>query len=67
MAKKSAPSKAAAPAKTVTKSINRKRRNALERKCLPKTYKALFAGAGKETFRALLKAWQDGRKKVSAA
>lgn len=64
MAKKPAQA-AAAPAKAVTKTINRKRRNALERKCLPKALKTLYANSGKETFRAVLKAWQDGRKKTA--
>lgn len=66
MAKKPAQA-ATATAKAVTKVINRKRRNALERKCLPRTLKIMFAGSGKETFRSLLKAWQEGRKKVAAA
>lgn len=64
MAKKPAQA-AAAPAKAVTKTINRKRRNALERKCLPKALKILFANSGRETFRSVLKAWQDGRKKTA--
>ncbi len=63
MAKKPAP--AAAPAKVATKSVNRNRRNANERKCLPKALKIQFAGSGRETFRSLLKAWQDSRKKAA--
>ena len=55
-----------APAKASTKTISRKRRNALERKCLPKSMKVLFANSGRETFRAVLKAWKDGRKKTTA-
>ena len=54
---------AAAPAKAAGKQINRTRRNALERKCIPKSYKIQFAGAGKATFRSLLAAWKDSRKK----
>lgn len=63
MAKKPAP--AAAPAKAITKSVTRNRRNANERKCLPKALKVQFGGSGRETFRSLLKAWQDSRKKVA--
>lgn len=47
------------------KTINRKKRNALERKCLPQSFKNLFRGESRESFRSLLKAWQDGRKKTS--
>lgn len=65
MAKKQAQA-AAAPAKAVTKTINRKRRNALERKCLPKALKIQFAGSSRAMFRSLLKAWQEGRKKQPA-
>lgn len=64
MAKKPAQA-VSAPTKTASKSINRKRRNALERKCLPKSMKVLFANSGRETFRSILKAWQDGRKKTA--
>lgn len=65
MAKK--PAQAAAPAKVATKVINRKRRNALERKCLPKALKIMFAGSDRATFRSILKAWQDSRKKSAPA
>lgn len=54
-----------APAKVVTQSITRKRRNANERKCLPKSLKILFASTGTASFRSILKAWQDGRKKTA--
>lgn len=64
MAKK--PVQAVVATKSVTKVVNRKSRNALERKCLPKTYKIMFAGSDRATFRSLLKAWQEGRKKVAA-
>lgn len=53
-----------APAKSSTKTINRTRRNAATRKCLPKQYKILFAGSSRSEFRSILAAWQDGRKKV---
>jgi hypothetical protein len=54
----------ATPAKGGGKKIERKRRNALERKCLPKAYKALFARDGRAAFKSILAAWQEGRKKV---
>lgn len=47
------------------KVINRKKRNALERKSLPKNFKALFKGDTHATYRSLLKAWQESRKKVA--
>lgn len=66
MAKQKTSAKAAAaPAKTDMKKINRMRRNALERKCLPKKYKNLFKGSNRETFRSILEAWQESRKKTS--
>jgi hypothetical protein len=61
---KSAP---AASAKTGTSTINRKRRNALERKSLPKYLKVIFRTENKSTFKAILAAWKDGRKKVKEA
>lgn len=57
--KKGAP--AAAPAKAATKSINRARRNSLERKCLTKSSKRLYMGAGKELFRQILAGEQAAR------
>ena len=56
-----------APAKEVkasTKTINRKRRNALERKSLPKSFKRLFRDADRATYKTLLAAWLEGRKKI---
>lgn len=50
--------------KATGKKIERRRRNALERKCLPKSFKRLFRDAPKSTMKALLAAWQEGRKKV---
>lgn len=57
----------AAPTKGDRKVIKRSRRNSFERKCLPKEFKTLFAGSDRETFRMLLKAWQEGRKRPSAS
>ena len=48
------------------KSINRKKRNAFMRKCLPKRYKTLLSGSDPATFRTFLAAWEEGRKKVRA-
>jgi len=57
-----------APAKEATKAgKNRKRRNALERRSLPKEFKRQFMGADKSVFKFLLAAWKDSRKKVSLA
>jgi hypothetical protein len=47
------------------KTINRKRRNALERRSLPKDLKRQFLGADRATFKTLLAAWKDSRKKPS--
>lgn len=58
----------AAPAKASSgKTINRKRRSALERKCLPKAYKVLFARSSGEVMRAVHAAWSESRKKSRAA
>lgn len=59
-----APAKAAAPAAKNTKTINRKKRNSLERKSLPKAIKRLFAGSDRTTFRTLLAAWKEARRKA---
>ena len=67
MAKKPASNQASAPVKHDIKKVNRKRRNALERKCLPKALKAQFSGSDRATFRMLLKAWQDSRRKGVSA
>lgn len=55
---------AAPKAKSERNTINRKRRNALERKCLPKALKFMFAGGDHVTFRGILAAWKEGRKKI---
>lgn len=65
MAKKPAQA-AAVPAKGSAKTINRKSRNALERKSLPKAFKVQFSGFGKSTFKTVLKAWHESRKKQAA-
>lgn len=54
----------AAPAKANGKQINRKRRNSLERKCLPKALKVLFARSPGSVMKAVQQAWSEGRKKV---
>lgn len=66
MAKGNKPAAAAAAAATGHKTINRKKRNSLERKCLPQVYKNLFRGEDRASFRSILSAWQDGRKKTSS-
>ncbi len=67
MAKGKNQTKDAAPSKGGGKSVQRKRRNGLERKCLPKAYKWLFATSSKSTVKEVLLAWQEGRKKVKAS
>lgn len=62
--KKGAATTTAAAAKS---GKNRKRRNALERRSLPKDLKRQFMGAEKAIFKVLLDAWKDSRKKVSVA
>lgn len=57
--------KAAAAAPATKGGKNRKRRNALERRSLPKEFKRQFMGADKAVFKFLLEAWKDSRKKVS--
>jgi hypothetical protein len=54
-------------AKTITKKINRHRRNANERKCLSKTAKRVFAGSTKEVFKAVLLAEQTNKRKSKVA
>ena len=49
------------------KTINRKRRNSLERKYLPKALKCLYIGSDHVTFRGILAAWKEGRKKAPNA
>lgn len=58
---------AAAPAKSGGKVINRKRRNAAERKSLPKAYKILFARDGHSWMRLMTQAWKDARDKSKFA
>ena len=51
--------KAAAPVATAakaTKTINRTKRSALERKCLSREAKMMYSGADKTTFRMVLAA-----------
>lgn len=43
----------------------RKKRNAMQRISLPKRYKILCAGSS-EFAKAMLRAWRESRKKVSA-
>ena len=66
MAKNQGKQQAAAPAKGDRKTINRQRKNSFERKCLPKALKVLFKGSDKATYKLLLKAWQEGRKRQPA-
>lgn len=61
---KMAKQKEAAPKAAAAKStINRKRRNALERRSLPKALKRQFHGMEKSVFKAVLAAWKESRKK----
>ena len=46
------------------KVVNRKKRNALERKALPSSLQVIFKDNTRAQNRALLAAWQDSRKKV---
>lgn len=57
------PAAAAADNGKAKKVINRKKRNALERKALPKSLQVLFRHNTRAQNRALLAAWQEGRKK----
>ena len=63
MATKAPAAKPAAPVKAGN-VINRKRRNTLERKCLSKQFKVLFAGASRAVNRNMLAAWKDARRKT---
>lgn len=54
----------AAPAKS-TSTVNRTRRNTLERKCLGKDIKRQFAGSSPAVFKLMLAAWKESRKKPS--
>jgi len=54
------------PANGGRKQINRTRRNALERKCLPKALKVLFAGSPRPVVKAVYLAWLESRKRVRA-
>ena len=66
MAKNSGKNQPAAPTKGNAKVIQRSTRNSFERKCLPKSFKVLFARGDHATFKNLLKAWQENRKRPSA-
>ncbi len=44
-------------------SINRTRRNSLERKSLPKYYKVLFRNDPREIINTIDTAWKESRKK----
>lgn len=57
------PAAAAADNGKAKKVINRKKRNALERRALPKSLQVLFRHNTRAQNRALLAAWQEGRKK----
>lgn len=56
---------AAAPAQA-GKSVDRKRRNTLERKCLSKSLKRLFKGCSRTVFKTVMKAERDSKRKVSS-
>lgn len=65
MAKNQAKNQAAPAASgAAKKKINRVRRNAATRKCLPKALKIQFAKCTRAEFRSLLKAWQESRKRT---
>lgn len=64
MAKQKAKTQVQDTSKATGKKINRQKRNSLERKSLPQCYKNLYRGEGRVWFRTMLKAWQEGRKKV---
>jgi hypothetical protein len=49
--------------KANTKSIKRVKRNAMERKSLPKSLKVLYMGSTKSSFKNILDAWLESRKK----
>jgi hypothetical protein len=66
MAKNSGKNQPAAAPKGDMKVVKRSTRNSFERKCLPKEFKVLFAGSDRATFKMLLKAWQEGRKRPAA-
>lgn len=47
-------------------SINRSRRNSLERKSLPKHYKVFFRNDPREIIKTIDTAWKESRKKSKA-
>jgi hypothetical protein len=49
--------------KTNLKSIKRVKRNAMERKSLPKSLKVLYMGSSRASFKNILDAWVESRKK----
>ena len=58
------PAVAAPAGKGGTKTITRKRRNSLERKSLPKFLKVTFLGSAHSTFKGVLAAWKESRRKT---
>ncbi len=50
------------PAKVDSSKIKRTKRNAMERKSLPKVYKMLLSGKNPTAFRTMTKVWQESRK-----
>ncbi len=54
--------KQATPAKVDSSKIKRTKRNAMERKSLPKAYKMLLSGKNPSAFRTMTKVWQESRK-----
>ena len=67
MAKNSGKNQPAAAPKGGSNVVQRSSRNSFERKCLPKEFKILFAGSDRATFKMILKAWQEGRKRSSTS
>lgn len=63
MANKPAKNQAAAAPAVAKKKINRVKRNAMNRKSLPKSLKIQFAKNTRAQNRALLAAWKESRKK----
>ncbi len=52
--------------KVSTKTVARKRRNTMERRCLSKSSKRMFEGMGRDVMRVVLAAERSARKKTSA-
>lgn len=66
MAKNKQGKAAPAPKATVGKTVNRKRRNAAERKSLPKAYKMLYAG-DRFWLKLINQVWVDSKDKKKQA